>query len=269
MNKDAVKYINKEEYSFEDLCGIMKLLRGEGGCPWDREQTHESIRKNLIEETYEVVEAIDRRDAALMCEELGDLLLQVVFHSEMSEEDGEFDITQVVSGICRKLIYRHPHIFADVSADTSEKVLENWDRLKVAEKHRDTLYDQMKAVPPSLPALMRADKVGKKAGKANFDFSCFEETMAKVDEEAAELREAAESGDSARMADEAGDLLFAAVCAARKLGVEPEEALTRATDKFVSRFGRLESAAALTGRQVSELTPEEADAIWESIKNCD
>lgn len=269
MNPLAKDYINKQKYSFEDLRAIMKILRGEGGCPWDREQTHASIRKDLIEECYEVVESIDKDDPVLMCEELGDLLLQVVFHAEIGEEENKFNMDDVADGICRKLVLRHPHVFGDINADTSEKVLENWDKIKKEEKQRKTISSEMYAVPPMLPALMRANKVGKKSGKANFDFPTDEEAFAKVTEELDELYEAHRSGDKEKIADELGDLLFSVVNVSRKVGAEPEEALNRATEKFMRRFAMLENEAERKGVKLADMTAEEADTLWESIKNHD
>lgn len=269
MNEKAKQYVGKERYTYEDLREIVTILRGEDGCPWDREQTHKSIRRDLIEECYEVVEAIDNDDAVLMCEELGDLLLQVVFHADISREENEFDMDDVADGICRKLVTRHPHVFADVTAETSEKVLENWDKIKKTEKQRNTLSAEMYAVPPALPALMRANKVGKKSGKANFDFPTDKEAFAKVTEELNELYEAHVGGDKERIADEMGDLLFSVVNVSRKVGVEPEEALTRATEKFMRRFEKLEHVADEKGVSLADMTPEEADILWEQIKNRD
>ena len=228
----------KGGYTFYDLVEIMKILRGEGGCPWDREQTHMSIRKNLIEETYEVVEAIDNDDPVLMCEGLGELILQAVFHALMSAEEGRFDINDVCNGICEKLIVRHPHIFSDVVADTSDEVLKNWDAIKQQTKHQKTVTEKLKAIPPSLPALMRACKAGEKAAKVGFDFPTPGDAMKKVYEEAREV----ETADSDAVSEEIGDLLFAAVNVARKHGVDPEEALYRATDKFIGRFSAVEKA---------------------------
>lgn len=168
MNEKAKALQNKERYTVGDLLEIMALLRAEDGCPWDREQTHESIRSNFIEETYEVIEAIDTADAALLREELGDVLLQVVFHARISEEAGEFTFDDVADEVCRKLVVRHPHIFADVEADTTEKVLTNWDKIKAETKHRDTLADTLNSVPRTLPSLMRAAKIAKKAAKAGY-----------------------------------------------------------------------------------------------------
>ena len=161
--------LTKERYSFGDLVDIVEILRAPGGCPWDREQTHASIRKDFIEETYEVIEAIDKNDKALLREELGDVMLQVVFHAQIEREEGAFDVDDVANDICAKLIHRHPHVFGDVKAETSEKVLDNWEKIKGEEKSRVTVTDKLVAIPPMLPALMRASKVGKKA--ACFDFA--------------------------------------------------------------------------------------------------
>ena len=252
----------KGGYTFYDLVEIMKILRGEGGCPWDREQTHMSIRKNLIEETYEVVEAIDNDDPVLMCEELGDLILQVVFHAQMSAEEGRFDINDVCNGICEKLIVRHPHIFSDVVAETSDEVLKNWDAIKQQTKHQKTVTEKLNAIPPSLPALMRACKAGEKAAKVGFDFPTPGDAMKKVYEEAREV----ETADSDAVSEEIGDLLFAAVNVARKHGVDPEEALYRATDKFIGRFSAVEKAVSDSGRRMEELSMAELDGIWDGVK---
>lgn len=180
----------KEKYSVSDLISIMALLRGEGGCPWDREQDHLTIRKNLIEEAYEVVEAIDAGDPEMLCEELGDLLLQVVFHSRISEEEGDFSIEEVADGICRKLIHRHPHIFSDVVVKDSGEVLENWDAIKKQEKGQKTASDTLHSVPKVLPALMRSQKVQKRAAKTGFDYPDALSALADLESEVAELREA-------------------------------------------------------------------------------
>ena len=252
----------KGGYTFYDLVEIMKILRGEGGCPWDREQTHMSIRKNLIEETYEVVEAIDNDDPVLMCEELGDLILEAVFHAQMSAEEGRFDINDVCNGICEKLIVRHPHIFSDVVADASDEVLKNWDAIKQQTKHQKTVTEKLNAIPPSLQALMRACKAGEKAAKVGFDFPTPGDAMKKVYEEAREV----ETADSDAVSEEIGDLLFAAVNVARKHGVDPEEALYRATDKFIGRFSAVEKAVSDSGRRMEELSMAELDGIWDGVK---
>ena len=181
-----INFKNKAEYGFEDLLRIMDILRGEGGCPWDREQTHESIRKNFIEEVYEACEAIDLKDNTLLCEELGDVLLQVVFHADMAEDEGAFDINDVCDGVCRKLILRHPHIFGDTKAGTSAEVLDNWEAIKRIEKGQKTYSDSIRQVAKSLPALMYAEKVQKKAKKAGFDWPDISGALDKIDEEKAE-----------------------------------------------------------------------------------
>lgn len=263
MNEKIQELLKKDRYSFGDLCAVMTLLRGDNGCPWDREQTHESIRQNFIEETYEVVEAIDNQDKKLLCEELGDVLLQVVFHAQIEKEAGSFDIDDVSDGIVKKLIYRHPHIFGEVHADTAEKVLDNWEMLKAKEKHRDTVTASLRSVPRQLPALMRAQKVGKKAAKAGFDFPDAAAAEQKITEELAEVRTAA--GEEARF-EEIGDLLFAAVNTARKYGVDAERALGKATDKFIARFALVEETALASGKSLSEMPVDEQNALWDVVK---
>ena len=209
----------KGSYTFDDLVLIMELLRSPGGCPWDIEQNHHSIRNDLIEETYEVVEAIDRDDPVHLREELGDVLLQVVFHARIEDEVGRFTVYDVANDICEKLIYRHPHVFGQVHVDSSEQVLSNWEKLKGVEKQaeRVTLTDQLRAIPAMEPALMRAQKVGKKA--ACFDFADADEVYAKLAEEIAEVRAASASGDDAAVEEELGDLLLTVTSLARNLGV--------------------------------------------------
>ena len=267
MKKEAEELIKKTNYTFEDLCAIMRLLRSDGGCPWDREQTHESIRKNLIEETYEVVEAIDNRDAALMREELGDLMLQVVFHARISEEEGRFDIGDVCDEICRKLIVRHPHIFGDVSAETSDQVLDNWDAIKRSTKKQKSSTQAMESVSKALPSLMRAYKLGEKAAKTGFDFSCPAQASDGVREELDELNEAMALDKIEETQEELGDLLFAVVNLARKLKIDPEEALYRASDKFVARFAHMESAASAAGKMLSDYDPDALEELWEDAKD--
>lgn len=225
----------RERYSFDDLVRIMTLLRGEGGCPWDREQTHETIRRNLIEETYEVVEAIDERDPVLLQEELGDVLLQVVFHAEIERQSGSFDISDVVDGICKKLIRRHPHVFGEATAQTAADVLKTWDAVKSEEKGQPTVAEKLEAVPKVLPALMRSYKVGQRAAKAGYDAASDKAALEKVSEEYGALCEAVPQRDMPRVSETVGDLLLAVVNVARRLDVEPEEALTRACDRYIAR----------------------------------
>ena len=256
--------INAKRYTFEDLVDIVEILRAPGGCPWDREQTHTSIRKDFIEETYEVIEAIDKNDKSLLREELGDVMLQVVFHAQIEREVGSFNIDDVANDICAKLIHRHPHVFGDVKAETSEKVLDNWEQIKGEEKSRITVTDKLVAIPTMLPALMRASKVGKKA--ACFDFADEYEVMLKVEEELDEVREAISQEDQAHVEEEIGDLLFTVASLARKCHVDAEEALTRATDKFIDRFAQLEKEVISRGLDINELKMPELDKIWEEIK---
>ena len=263
MNEDIKKaLLGKDKYTFADYCDLMRVLRAPDGCPWDREQTHESIRNNFIEETYEAVEAIDTQDPVLLCEELGDVLMQGIFHVQLEEEAGRFTMEDVISGSVRKLIYRHPHVFADVRAETSEKVLENWDALKSKEKHRDTVTDSLRSVPKPLPALMRAEKIGKKAAKVGFDFDTAEDAAKKIPEELSEVLSAEES----RRKEEIGDLLFAVVNTARKYGVHAEEALQDATEKFIRRFAEVERGVIADGKRMEELNISELDMYWDAAK---
>ncbi len=266
MNRiEKISFLNnKKEYDFDDLCMIMELLRGDGGCPWDMEQTHESIRRDLIEETYEVIEAIDISDPYLLREELGDLLLQVVFHARIEEEQGTFQMSDVITEICAKLIHRHPHIFGDVVARTSEKVLSNWDIIKNEEKQRETVTSRLRSVPPSLPALMKAAKVGKRA--ACFDFPDAQSAFLKIDEERDEIAEVLASGDKEKLEEEIGDLLFSVANFARKCGVDGELALNKATKKFVDRFEIVECEAIKNNKNVEKMSQKELDELWEAKK---
>ena len=257
--------LEKQSYTFEDLVTVVEVLRSEQGCPWDREQDHKSIRKDLIEETYEVVEAIDTENCALLREELGDLMLQIVFHSQIETEQGRFDIGDVSNDICKKLIHRHPHVFGEVEAKTSDVVLSNWEKIKSEEKDRRTVTDKLRAIPPMLPALMRAEKVGKKA--SCFDFANREQVLAKLDEEIAELKDAVAADDAAAIEEEMGDLLLTVTSLCRKLGVESEVALNRATDKFIDRFDTLERETLVRGLDIKNTPIEQLDRIWDEIKH--
>ncbi len=257
----------KETYNVEDLVKIMSILRGEGGCPWDREQTHTSIRNNLLEEAYETADAIDRLDDEDMAEELGDLLLQIVFHCQMAKERGAYDLDAVADGICKKLIYRHPHIFSDVVANTSDEVLNNWDKLKLKEKHMHSYSDTLDAVPAAFPACLKAQKIQKRAAKTGYDFDSLEATVSKLEEELAELKTAIKSGDKDAAAAELGDLMFSAVNTARHLCVDAEEQLSASTTKFVSRFKSVEAMALSKGIDLADMNDEERDTLWESVKS--
>lgn len=256
------KLKSQTTYSFDDLCNVMMLLRSEGGCPWDIEQTHKSIRKDFIEETYEVIEAIDLEDAELLREELGDVLLQVVFHARIEEEQKKFNMGDVITELVTKLIHRHPHVFGEVKVDNSAEVLSNWDKIKNDEKQRVTFTSRLKSVPVCLPALMRAQKVGKRANI--FDFPDAASVIEKIKEELAEVEEAIALQENVK--EEIGDLLLAVTSLSRKCGVDSEEALTGATEKFISRFERLETELEKNGQTFENMSLEELDAIWEQIK---
>lgn len=263
----SVRYLLEKTtpYTFDDLVTVVELLRSEGGCPWDMEQTHKSIRGDFIEETYEVIEAIDTEDPVLLREELGDVLLQVVFHARIEQENDVFGMAEVSNDICAKLIHRHPHVFGTVEVENSAEVLKNWEAIKGEEKQRVTVTDKLRAIPPMYPALMRAQKVGKKA--ACFDFGSADEVYKKLDEEIAEVKAAAASGDQAAVEEELGDLLLTVTSLARKLGVKSEEALFHATNKFIDRFEKVENAVMEAGKDMETLTMAELDEIWDGIKH--
>ena len=259
------RLLNTQKYDFDDLVEIVTVLRSNGGCPWDKEQTHKSLRRDFIEETYEVIEAIDTEDPKLLREELGDVMLQVVFHADIEHEEGRFDIDDVANDICVKLIHRHPHVFGELKLDNSADVLENWDKIKGEEKQRNTLTDKLRSIPPMLPALMRAQKVGKKA--SFFDFETVDAVYDKLYEEISEVIESAESGDGDAVMVEMGDLLLTVTSLARKLGVDSEQSLFNATNKFIDRFEKVENAVLEQGRNVENMTMTELDEVWDSIKH--
>ena len=259
-----VDFERKEKYNFNDLLRIMEILRAPDGCMWDREQDHQSIRRNFIEETYEVCEAIDEQDTEHLKEELGDVLLQVVFHTQMEKEKGVFDIGDVADGICKKLIYRHPHIFGSVEVGSSEEILRNWDELKRKEKHQETDTSALESVAKSLPGLIRAEKLQKKAAKVGFDWENAQGALEKVEEELDEVKQAmAGSGDPE---EEIGDLLFAAVNVARHLKVDPEGAMEKTCNKFIRRFADMEQQAKEENKVLSDLPLAELDALWNRSK---
>ncbi len=261
-----VDFEKKNSYTVQDLVDIMRLLREPGGCPWDAEQTHESIKKNLIEETYEVIEAINKGDKALLCEELGDLLMQVVFHAQMEKEIGEFDFDAVCDGVCKKLIERHPHVFGEVAVSGVDDVLTNWDDIKRKTKGQKTTTQSMLSVPRELPALMRAAKLQKKAADVGFDWSDVSGALDKLEEEINELRAAIDNNDGENMTEELGDVLFSAVNVSRFIKSDAEEALTAASDKFLARFTTVESLAQERGIDMTASTLEELDRLWDEAK---
>lgn len=261
-----VDFKQKECYNIEDLVEIIRLLRAPGGCPWDAEQTHESIKKNLIEETYEVIEAVNKDDKALMCEELGDLLMQVVFHAQMEAEEGSFDFNTVADGVCKKLVERHPHVFGEVNVESVDDVLTNWDAIKRKSKGQKTTTESMFSVPRELPALMRATKLQKKAADVGFDWPDVSGALDKLSEEIAELRAAIDAGDRQNIKEELGDILFSAVNVSRFVKADAEEALTDASDKFLARFTQVEALANERGVDMKNSTLEELDALWDEVK---
>ena len=259
-----IDFEKKSSYGVEDLREIVRILRAPGGCPWDREQDHHSIRRNLLEEAYEAAEAIDEGNPEHLQEELGDVLLQVVFHARMEEEQGGFDLDDVADGICKKLIYRHPHVFGDVTVSGSGEVLQNWEELKKREKHQTTAADGVDSVARSLPGLWRAEKIQKKAANVGFDWPDVSGALEKLREEAGELEEAVR--EDTNVAEELGDLLFAAVNVARFVKVDPEDALSIACDKFARRFRQVEASAAAQGKTLEEMTLAEMDRLWDEAK---
>lgn len=261
-----VEYQQKDHYEIGDLLDIVRLLRGEGGCPWDIEQTHKSIRSDMIEEACEVIEAIDLEDSELLREELGDVLLQVVFHSRIEEESGNFTFSEVCDDICKKLIIRHPHVFGEVRADSTDEVLKNWDAIKKETKGQETYTDTLRSVAKSLPALMRAQKVGKRAMRAGMDFNNAQEAIDCIAREKAELDAAVAKGDTANIQEELGDLLFSCVNAARHLGVDAEQALKDSTEKFIDRFEETEKLVSADSIDMKSLPIEELDVYWDKAK---
>lgn len=248
------------------LADVMVRLRSPGGCVWDREQTHASLRKNLIEEAYEVVEAIDLEDAELLCEELGDLLLQVVFHAYIAEEGNQFSMQDVIHGITEKLIRRHPHVFGSVEVKNSSEVMANWEEIKRKEK-ASTRKSVLDGIPTDFPALMRADKLQRKAAKVGFDWDNIAPVWDKINEEVAELKQAVESGDQKHIEEELGDVFFSLVNASRFLKVDAETALTGTCRKFIERFTYIEMRIAEDGLNWKDLTLEMLDQYWNAAKN--
>ncbi|MEW5745219.1 MAG: nucleoside triphosphate pyrophosphohydrolase [Nitrospirota bacterium] len=249
---------------FQKLIDIMAALRSEDGCPWDREQTRESLKPFLVEETYEVIEAIDEGAPSKIKEELGDLLFQIVFHAQLAKERGDFTMDDVIDAISRKMIGRHPHVFGDAQFGTAEEVLKQWeDRKKEEGKNRESILE---GIPKALPSLLKAHRIQSRAARVGFDWKRIEEVLEKLDEELDEFRKALESGEQEHIEEELGDLFFVLVNISRFAGVSPESALQKTIDKFASRFRYIEKKAAEAGRSLSDMTLEEMDALWEEAK---
>lgn len=261
-----VNFDFKDKYDIKDLLKIMELLRSPGGCPWDAEQTHESIRNSFIEETYEVIEAINKNDRELLQEELGDVLLQVVFHCEMEKEKGSFDFSDVCDGICKKLVERHPHVFGSVNVENTDEVLKNWDDIKRKSKGQKTQGSAMEKIPKELPALMRSEKIQSKARKAGFDWDKIDGAFDALQSEIEELREAMEAKDKKEIENEMGDVLFSCVNISRFLKVDPELALTASNEKFITRFLEVERLAKQQDINMKEKSIEELDELWKMAK---
>ncbi len=259
-----INFVRKPQYGYEDLVEIIRLLRSEDGCPWDKAQTHQSIRRGLLEEAYEAAEAIDNDDPALLKEELGDVLMQVVFHADIESDAGRFTIDDVCDGVVKKLLFRHPHVFGSECEDSPESVLVSWDKLKRQEKGQKTVADSMDSVARSLPGLWRAEKLQNKAASAGFEWPDVQGALDKLEEEVAELRRAVEEdGD---VPEELGDVLFAAVKVGRFCACDPEDAVNGTCEKFIRRFRAVENGAAAQGREVSQLSLEEMTALWNEAK---
>lgn len=256
----------KDESSFEKLVWIMDRLREEGGCPWDKEQTRESLKPYIIEEAHEVLEAMDEGDAEKIKEELGDLLFQVVFQARLAKELGQFEISDVLDKLCQKMIRRHPHVFGGQKLDTSKEVLANWEETKRLEKGENNSKSIVEGVPRSLPSLLRAHRIQDKASRVGFDWPAAEDALKKVEEEVAELCRAISSGSEEEAAREIGDLFFALTNVARLLKINPEESLQSTIDRFIKRFKYIEDSLKKQGKDLKGSTLEEMDALWEQAK---
>ena len=263
---DRTHRLKQDPYTLQDLKDLMAFLRSPDGCPWDRAQTHMTLRRHVVEEAYEVVDAVESGRPERLQDELGDLLMQVVFHARISEENGEFAFERVVDGICRKLVNRHTHVFGKDEADSPEAVIDNWEKNKKSEKGLSDQASVMEDVPRTLPALMRSEKVQQKARQVGFDWNDPSDVEAKVREEVEEIAEARALRDGDAIAGEVGDLLFAVVNYARFLGVQPEIALNEATDRFIRRFRHVETSAMENGRELVQMTLDEMDILWEQAK---
>lgn len=259
-----INFTRKPHYDYADLLEIIRLLRSEDGCPWDKAQTHKSIRRGLLEEAYEAAEAIDNDDPVLLKEELGDVLMQVVFHADIESDAGRFTMADVCDGVVKKLLFRHPHVFGDGHEGSPESVLVSWEQLKRREKGQNTVADSMDSVARSLPSLWRAEKLQKKAAAAGFEWPDVQGALDKLEEEVAELRRAVENGGD--VPDELGDVLFAAVKVGRFCGCDPEDAVNGTCEKFIHRFRAVEEGAAVRGREISQLSLEEMTALWNEAK---
>ncbi len=255
----------KDRYTVDDLRLIVKALRGENGCPWDKVQTHATLRKDFIEEVYEAVEAIDCESPEMLREELGDVLLQVVFHADIEEDEGRFNLDDVADEVCKKLVERHPHVFGELRLDTPDEVLKSWDSIK-KEKKQQTYTDTLNAVPKVFPALMRSQKLQKRASRAGMDFESEQKAFESLKSEVREAEEALASNDKDAVAEELGDILFSCVNVARLSGLDAEELLTASCEKFISRFTAVEDMVRQNGKNMASLSIDELDSYWKKAK---
>ena len=270
MKEKYAKYYQEgktTEEAIKRLQDIITLLRSEDGCAWDKAQTHKSIRACLLEEAYEVAEAIDKEDMDNLEEELGDILLQVVFHADLAKENQNFDLRSIANRECEKMLRRHPHVFLNKKSESIDKALEKWENMKRNERGASTHTESLMNVPSALPALIRSYKIQKKAAEVGFDWDDVSEAFSKVKEETYELLEIYQGDDETSIMEEVGDLLFAVVNVARFLGVNPEEALNFTSSKFIDRFGYIEETAKLQGKTLETMSLEEMDKLWEEAKS--
>ena len=258
--------VGMSNYSFDEFMNIIRKLRSREGCPWDREQTHESLKSCLIEECYEAIEAIDNKDNENLCEELGDILLQVALHTAIAEETDEFSIDEVITAETEKMIRRHPHVFGNTSVNSSQEIIKNWDEIKKKEKKAVSDAEGMLSVPKAFPAMLRAEKIQKKAAEAGMDFEGYKQALNKVYEELSELRESVEIGDKRDIEEEFGDVLFSIVNLSRFLQLNAENSLTNATNKFINRFVDVSALVRSRGQNLYELSPMEQDVLWREVK---
>ena len=259
-----VDFVSKPRYDVYDLKKLISLLCGPEGCPWDREQTHESIRRNLLEEAYETADAIDNRNTEHLIEELGDVLMQVVFHADIAERINSFTLDDIADATCRKLIRRHPHVFGEARAKNGDESLLFWEDIKREEKHHETTTEAMNSVARSLPSLWRAEKIQKKAAKAGFDWPDYTGALAALQAELSELEDAIETNNEIK--EELGDLLFSAVNVARFFNIDPEDALNAATDKFISRFEKMEIMAGQKGMKLENMSLDDMEGLYQEVK---
>lgn len=256
----------KDNYNVYDLVEIVKVLRSENGCPWDKVQTHQSIRKDFLEEVYEVLEAIDMDSVPMLREELGDVLLQVVFHCEIETENKNFDIDVVADEVCKKLIVRHPHVFGDVKVKDADEVLKNWDSIKKETKGQKTYAETLESVPKVFPALMRGQKLGKRASRAGMDFKDLNNAVEALESEIEELKKAIQNNSSSEIEEELGDVIFSCCNVARLCDLDAEEALQKANEKFIDRFKKVEELTRLDGIDMKSLGIDKLDAYWQKAK---